>query len=323
MGQGSFKQEKGSKTWSAQFSYKDYYGNTRRKHKRGFATKREAIQFRNEFVLKQQSNIDMSFASFIEEYKENMYSDLRDSTIATKTHMIELHILPYFKNMKVSEITALDIKRWQKEIKKKGYSEAYLWSINTQLNAIFNHAVKFYKLSYNPCKGAGFMGKSKSGNMGIWSENEFEQFLEVVKDKPVIYNAFFLMYWTGLRVGELLALDIKDIDLETGVLSVTKSLNRVKGEDIISPPKTQRSIRKIPLPKFCVDKMNEYINTLYGRTPNDRLFIVTKSHLEKEIKRGADLAGLKQIRVHDLRHPYVKSTTKKYLFFLVPTFQLS
>ena len=67
MGQGSFKQEKGSKTWSAQFSYKDYYGNTRRKHKRGFATKREAIQFRNEFVLKQQSNIDMSFASFIEE----------------------------------------------------------------------------------------------------------------------------------------------------------------------------------------------------------------------------------------------------------------
>ena len=311
MGQGSFKQEKGSKTWSAQFSYKDYYGNTRRKHKRGFATKREAIQFRNEFVLKQQSNIDMSFASFIEEYKENMYSDLRDSTIATKTHMIELHILPYFKNMKVSEITALDITRWHTEIKKKGYSEAYLWSINTQLNAIFNHAVKFYKLSYNPCKGAGFMGKSKSGNMGIWSENEFEQFLEVVKDKPVIYNAFFLMYWTGLRVGELLALDIKDIDLETGVLSVTKSLNRVKGEDIISPPKTQRSIRKIPLPKFCVDKMNEYINTLYGRTPNDRLFIVTKSHLEKEIKRGADLAGLKQIRVHDLRHSHASLLISK------------
>ena len=315
MGQGYFHQDDKSKKWSVQFCYKDYYGNNRRKHKRGFATKREAKQFMDEFIMKQQSNIDMSFASFIEEYKENMYSDLRDSTIATKTHMIELHILPYFKNKKVSEITALDIKRWQKEIKKKGYSEAYLWSINTQLNAIFNHAVKFYKLSYNPCKGAGFMGKSKSGNMGIWSEDEFEQFLEAVKDKPVIYNAFFLMYWTGLRVGELLALDIKDIDLETGILSVTKSLNRVKGEDIISPPKTQRSIRKIHLPKFCVDRMREYINTLYGRTSNDRLFIVTKSHLEKEIKRGADLAGLKQIRVHDLRHPYVKPTTKKFITF--------
>ena len=258
----------------------------------------------DEFILKQQSNINMSFASFLDEYKENMYSDLRDSTIATKTHMIELHILPYFKDKSISSITALDIKRWQKEIKKKNYSDTYLWSINTQLNAIFNHAMKFYKLSYNPCKGAGFMGKSKSGNMGIWSQDEMEQFLEAVKDKPVIYYAFFLMYWTGLRVGELLALNINDIDMESGVLSVTKSLNRVKSEDIISEPKTESSIREIPLPEFVVEKMREYINMLFGRSGCDRLFAVTKSHLEKEIKRGAEVAGLKKIRVHDLRHSH-------------------
>lgn len=311
MGQGYFHQEPDTKKWSVQFSYKDYYGNTKRKHKRGFTTKRDAKQFMDEFILKQQSNIDMSFASFLDEYKENMYSDLRDSTIATKTHMIELHILPYFKDKSISAITALDIKRWQKEIKKKNYSDAYLWSINTQLNAIFNHAVKFYQLSYNPCKGAGFMGKSKSGNMGIWSQDEMEQFLEAVKDKPVIYYAFFLMYWTGLRVGELLALNINDIDLEAGVLSVTKSLNRVKSEDIISEPKTQRSIRKIHLPKFVVEKIREYINMLYGRTGSDRLFTVTKSHLEKEIKRGAELAGLKKIRVHDLRHSHASLLISK------------
>ena len=149
------------------------------------------------------------------------------------------------------------------------------------------------------------MGKSKSGNMGIWSQDEMEQFLEAVKDKPVIYYAFFLMYWTGLRVGELLALNINDIDMESGVLSVTKSLNRVKSEDIISEPKTESSIREIPLPEFVVEKMREYINMLFGRSGCDRLFAVTKSHLEKEIKRGADLAGLKQIRVHDLRHSHV------------------
>ena len=257
MGQGYFRIEPDTKKWSVQFSYKDYYGNTKRKHKRGFATKRDAKQFMDEFILKQQSNINMSFASFLDEYKENMYSDLRDSTIATKTHMIELHILPYFKDKSISSITALDIKRWQKEIKKKNYSDTYLWSINTQLNAIFNHAMKFYKLSYNPCKGAGFMGKSKSGNMGIWSQDEMEQFLEAVKDKPVIYYAFFLMYWTGLRVGELLALNINDIDMESGVLSVTKSLNRVKSEDIISEPKTESSIREIPLPELAVEKMRE------------------------------------------------------------------
>lgn len=311
MGQGYFHQDVNTKKWSVQFNYKDYYGNNQRKHKRGFATKREAKQYMDEFIKKQQSNIDMTFASFLDEYKENIYSDLRDSTIATKTHMIELHILPYFKDKSISEITALDIKRWQKEIKKKGFSEAYLWSINAQLNAIFNHAVKFYKLSYNPCKGAGTMGKSKSGNIGVWSQEEMEQFLEAVKDKPAIYYAFFLIYWTGLRVGELLALNIGDIDLDTKVLAVTKSLNRVKSEDIISPPKTTCGNRKIYLPDFVVDKMREYINMLYGRTANDRLFMVTKSHLEKEIKRGAELAGLTKIRVHDLRHSHASLLISK------------
>lgn len=311
MGQGYFLQNEKNKKWSVQFSYKDYYGNTRRKHKLGFKTKRDAKQYMDEFIKKQQSNIDMTFASFLDEYKENMYLDLRDSTIATKTHIIELHILPYFKNKSISEITALDIKRWQNAIKKKGYSDAYLRTINTQLSAIFNHAVDFYNLSKNPCKGAGLMGKSKSGNMGIWSQDEMEQFLEAVKDKPVIYYAFFLMYWTGLRVGELLALNINDIDLEKGILSVTKSLNRVKSEDIIGEPKTQCSIRKIYLPKFVVEKMREYINMLYGRTGSDRLFTVTKSHLEKEIKRGAELAGLKKIRVHDLRHSHASILISK------------
>lgn len=148
------------------------------------------------------------------------------------------------------------------------------------------------------------MGKSKSGNKGVWTQDEMDRFLEAVKDKTVIYHAFFLMYWTGLRVGELLALNIGDIDMERGVLSVTKSLNRVKCEDIISEPKTQRSNRRIHLPKFVVDEMKEYINMLYGRTAKDRLFTVTKSYLEKEIKRGAELAGLKEIRVHDLRHSH-------------------
>ena len=99
--------------------------------------------------------------------------------------------------------------------------------------------------------------------------------------------------------------------MESGVLSVTKSLNRVKSEDIISEPKTESSIREIPLPEFVVEKMREYINMLYGRTGSDRLFAVTKSHLEKEIKRGAELAGLKKIRVHDLRHSHASLLISK------------
>jgi integrase len=129
-------------------------------------------------------------------------------------------------------------------------------------------------------------------------------FLEQVKSKPIVYYAFFLIYWTGIRVGELLALNIEDLDLDDKLLRINKSLNRVGSEDIVTPPKTEKSIRTIPLPEFVVETMREYVSLLYCRMPEDRLFSITKSHLEKEIKRGANLAGVKEIRVHDLRHSH-------------------
>ena len=132
-----------------------------------------------------------------------------------------------------------------------------------------------------------------------------DAFLEAVSDKTEIRYAFFLMYWTGIRLGELLALTVSDLDFDKGTLSITKSLYRTGGKDIITPPKTEAGIRTIHLPEFVLAEMEEYCGKLYGRTESDRLFLVTKSHLEKEIKRGAGIAGLKPIRVHDLRHSHV------------------
>lgn len=300
---GYFKKEKTGK-YSVQFSYENYAGQRKRKHKLGFKSKKEAQAWMEEFIRKQKSDIDMLFSTFVEEYFDNISSDLRESTIENKKHIIELHILPYFKDRKMADITALDIKKWQNEIKKNGFSDTYLRTIHSQLSAIFNHAVRFYRLSYNPCKEAGGMGKNKSGNMGIWSQEEMDQFLEAVSDKPTSYNAFFLLYWTGLRLGELLALNIGDIDFEKKTLRVQKSLCRINHEDIISPPKTEGSKRTIYLPDFVLSEMEEYISKLYGMTKRDRLFHVSKGYLEKEIKRGANIAGLTPIRVHDLRHSH-------------------
>lgn len=114
-----------------------------------------------------------------------------------------------------------------------------------------------------------------------------------------------------------------DFDFDTNMLSITKSYQRIKGEDIITKPKTKRSIRKVIMPETVANEMKDFIDSIYGITPDDRLFPVSKSYLHHEMDRGVKESGVKRIRVHDLRHPYVKSTTKKYLFFLVPTFQLS
>lgn len=305
---GSFEEYQKGK-WSVQFYYTDATGKKKRKHKLGFKTKREAKQWMDGFITSQQmdaeaTGVNMLFPQFVDDYFNKIGGDLRGSTISTKRNIIDVHITPYFKDKKVIELSALDIVEWQNDIKKKGFSDTYLKTIQAQFSAIMNYAVKVYNLQYNPCRAVKGMGKNVSGSKGVWTQEDMESFLDAVKDKPEIYYAFMLIYWTGLRVGELLALNIEDIDFEKKTLKVSKSLNRVGSEDIITDPKTEKSKRTIYLPDFVVDAMKEYVNLLYGRTEKDRLFVVTKSHLEKEIKRGAELAGLKPIRIHDLRHSH-------------------
>ena len=247
----------------------------------------------------------MNFESFYEEYISDISQDLRESSLKVKKHIVEMYILPYFRGIKLSKIDSRFIMKWQVEIKKRRLSDSYLSTINSQLSAIFNYACRVYNLPNNPCKKAGTMGRKRKGNIGIWSQDDMEAFLEAVSDKTEIRYAFFLLYWTGIRVGELLALTISDLDFENRTLSITKSLNRTGGRDIITSPKTEAGIRTIHLSEFVIDELRDYCSMLYGRTESDRLFLVTKSHLEKELKRGAGIAGLKCIRVHDLRHSHV------------------
>lgn len=298
---GYFKQENNGK-WSVQFYYVDYSGVRRRKHKIGFKTKTEARIWQEEFIRKAQADMDMTFESFVAEYFENVSPDLKGSTIDTKKHIIELHILPYFRSKKIADISALDVRKWQNEVKKNGFSDTYLRTINAQLSAIFNHAVRFYHLSYNPSREAGTMGKNKSGNMGIWSQEDMELFLDAVKDKDEAYYAFKLIYWTGIRLGELLALCVEDID--GNVMNIKKTTYRKHGKDVVTSPKSDASCRRIILPSFLALEMEEYKSRLYGILPQDRLFRISKGYLEKEIKRGAKAAGIKEIRVHDLRHSH-------------------
>ena len=80
--------------------------------------------------------------------------------------------------------------------------------------------------------------------------------------------------------------------------------------ELILIPKTEKSNRNITIPDFLYDDIYEYISKLGGIGQNDRIFYFTKSALEKEIKQAAKKAGLPEIRVHDLRHPYVKHKLK-------------
>lgn len=300
------KAEKDKKTgkWLIQYRYTDWQGKRRKSTKRGFATKREAEEWLRNFLITQKADFDMKFENFWKMYYADMETRLREHTMRTKKYIVELKILPYFGNKRVNDITAADIRQWQNELIKIGYSPTYLKTINNQLSAIFNYAVRYYDLKSNPCAKAGSMGKSKAEEMDFWTGEEFRKFIDSVMNKRLSYMAFMILYWTGMRLGELLALNPKDVDLEKRTISITKSYQRLGKKDVITPPKTSKSKRVITIPEFLAADIKDYMDSLYDLQEDDRLFPITKYYLEHEMQRGIKESGVKRIRVHDLRHSH-------------------
>ena len=310
-----YKEEK-TNTWRVIYRYTDWTGQRKQSQKRGFKTKREAQAWEREQMNKATADLDMTFESFIKLYTQDMQSRIKENTWHTKENIINTKLLPYFKKRKISQITPKDIINWQNEMinyrdaKGKPYSPVYLKTLHNQFSAIFNHAVKYYGLRENPAAKVGNMGKSKSREMLFWTKEEYLKFAEVMMDKPIAYYAFEVLYWCGIREGELLALTPADFDFTKGTVSITKSYQRIGGRDIITPPKTEKSNRIIKMPKFLCEEMQDYLKSLYGIEPDERIFPITKNFLHREMDRGSAQAGVKRIRIHDLRHPYVKHTTK-------------
>lgn len=148
------------------------------------------------------------------------------------------------------------------------------------------------------------MGKKNADEMLFWTKDEFQTFIDKMKDKPASYTMFMTLYYTGIRIGELLALTPADINLKKKALAVNKSYQRLNCEDIISSPKTPRSNRIISIPDALCVCLKEYMDKCYDIVDDNRLFPFLKYFVEREIKRGCDNAGVKRIRVHDIRHSH-------------------
>ena len=302
-----YKEEK-TNTWRVIYRYTDWKGERKQTSKRGFSTKREAQAWEREQLNKVTADVDMTFASFIDRYTEDMKTRLKENTWSTKEHIIRSKLTPYFGRLKLSNITPQQIITWQNELlnyrdaQGKPYSPVYLRTIQNQLSAIFNHAVCYYRLRENSCKKAGNIGKKKAREMLFWTKEEYLQFAKAIQDKPMAYHAFQMLYWCGIREGELLALTPADFDFDKETVTISKSYQRLKGKDVITDPKTEKSNRTITMPDFLAAEMQEYIGSLYRIQSDDRIFPFTSSFLRHEMERGCKASGVKKIRIHDLRH---------------------
>ena len=301
----AYKDEDGRGTWFALFYFTDWTGEKRRKKKRGFERKKDAQEYEREFLSRMTRSTDMSFASLVELYNEDMVGRLRETTRQSKGWMQKAHLLPFFGDLPVNEITPAHVRKWQSGLLQdaKGYAPTYLKTINNQMTAIMNYAVKYYGLPSNPCHAAGSMGKKNADAMKFWTHTDFERFIVCVDKRPAQVG-FLLLFWTGMRIGELLALTEADFDFNRGTVTISKNFQQVSGEGVISEPKTPKGKRSIPVPVAVLQAVQEYIPHLFEYSSGDRLFAYTKKYFHTAMDNASAASDVERIRLHDLRHSH-------------------
>lgn len=297
-----YKDKKTGK-WYCKFYYTDYTGEKKQKLKRGFKLQREAKEWERNFLEHMQGTPDMTFQTLYNHYMEDITYRLRPGTVSGKKNRLENRILPYFKDKPINQITAADIRKWQNEQISKGYSESYLRVVDATLVAILNFAVDYYNLPANPCNKVKNMGKIVR-SMNFWTLDQYKAAVSVA-DHPTFKIMLQMLFYSGVRIGELLALTIEDCNFDARTINIDKTLYRINGEPIIAPPKTKNSIRIVSMPAAIMDDLRAYIDRIYKPQKDTRIFMTSKSAFRYNMIKYAKNAGVSVIRNHDLRHSHV------------------
>lgn len=305
----SIYRDKARGCWVSACRFKDANGSPKRTTKRGFKTKEEAEEW--ERRLKSEANIrTLPLSEFFRVYARDIKPTVAASTWENKEVLFRDKIEPYLGATFIEELSTQDILLWQdlmRSMRRKDgsrYSPTYLRTINNQLDAILNHAANFYRLERNPMKGLRKMGKKKAKEMSFWTKAEYLTFAKQIEDDPIAHCAFEILYWCGLRLGELLALTGDDIDFNRGVIMVRRSVAKVGSHYETSSPKTSTSRRVIQMPPFLEEELSA-VMYLKGIQPHEKIFPFTHDKMRKQMQAATEKANLPRIRVHDLRHSHV------------------
>lgn len=292
------------KSWYCSFVYRDYNGQKRRKVKRGFTTRGDALEWERAFLERFAGTPDTVLRAVCENYLHDLAFRLKPTTLVTKRAILVTYVVPLLGDVPVNAITAGMIRKWQQNIMSRGLSATYQHTINGQLSALLNYAVRFYHLPQNPMRQAGSIGKTRANRVKYWTPEQFAVFL-LSRLKPIHCCLFSLLFWTGCRVGEALALTANDVDLAGGVLHIRKTYTRIGRRSIVQTPKTKASNRDVALPSFLVAILKDWIERA-GVQGEQRLFegLSSVQTVTAIFRRHATKAGLPYIHVHDLRHSH-------------------
>lgn len=304
-----FKDEE-RKTFYVKTYYTDYTGARKQKMKRGFKLQRDAKEWERIFLEKQSAQPSMPFLALSELYLEDKKAHTKKITYETKKNRIDTWILPYFNSQPINEISAPDIRKWQATLKESKNANGaflaagYMQNLVMELSSMFNFAVRFYGLSVNPCHIAGNTIGKKTKSINFWTKEEFDKFIATFDKASPYYVAYMMLYYCGMRIGELEALTISDVDLENNVVRINKTYHLINGKGIITTPKTPKANRDITIPPFLSSIIRAYEKRIYAPEPDTRLFTTSHSTYARQMEEHIAIAKIKRIRLHDIRHSH-------------------
>lgn len=258
--------------------------------------------------------MNLTINELCNQYFDYLEIKSKPQTLRTVKSRCKNYILSFFEQKKVSDITRLDILQWQQYILNKNFSFRYNRCLYSTLTSIFNFGCLFYDLEKNVAKEVGNFNNindTSNSNIDFWTLEEYQKFSKVVDDQ--VYKVLFdFLYFTGCRIGEVLALNFKDFENETVLINKTITKEFYNGKRLITTPKTKKSIRKIKLDSYLCSQINglreHYITTFQNY--NDEFFIfggnkpLAPTTITKKKNKYCKLANVKQIRIHDFRHSH-------------------
>ena len=261
---------------------------------------------------------EMPFGEWLDFWYQNYVKpQIRPTTQANYEAKIYQHIIPELGKIPLNQLAQKDLQQFYARMKMggrlirteqfgKGLSDSMVRGLHAACRSALEKAVQEELIRTNPAVGCKLPPK-RGREMQVLSSEELQRFL-IQAQAEGYFELFLLDLCTGLRRGELLALQWDDLDFKTGTLTVNKQVYEVKGQLQVSVPKTRASIRRLVLPPGVVEVLRAYRETVDSRwmfpSPVKEDMPMTPGAVRRRLQIILERAGCKRIRFHDLRHTF-------------------
>ena len=263
--------------------------------------------------------------SWLEVWMENYARvKLRPSTFKTSQGFLKNHIKPQIGSIPLAGLTSLDLQRFYKHLldggrvdrieakkKPKGLAPKTVRNIHQMIGSAYNLAMEQHLVTKNPTQGCA-LPKVEHKEMKTLTADQLSAFFHEARGSGV-YELYYLDLATGLRRGELLGLKWTDVDFQRGALKIQRAISRQNGKVVEAPLKTKNAYRTLPLSADAIDVLMQQRRKTGNSEwvfPSPTGGPMSPDSVLHMLQRVLKRARLPRIRFHDLRHPYVKHTTK-------------